>query len=68
MNQNSGLQLTSGHLKEIAVLVSNIGDPEILIERILHLVRRQLLADRVALFGSTPDGGDRTAWGHGRQW
>lgn len=48
--------MTSDHLREIAAIVANIGEPEVLTERILHLVQRHLLADRVALFVRTPDG------------
>lgn len=48
--------ITSRQFNEIAAMVATITEPDVLSERILHFVREQLAADRVALFRFTPDG------------
>ena len=48
--------ITSRQFNEIAAMVATIPEPDTLVERILHFVRVQLAADRVALFRFTPDG------------
>jgi transcriptional regulator with GAF, ATPase, and Fis domain len=58
-NSVPGLQdklLTSTQFNEIAAMVANIDEPDALVERILRFVKRQLAADRVALFTYSQDG------------
>lgn len=43
-------KLTSTQFNELAALVATISEPDALVERILRFVKRQLVADRVALF------------------
>jgi Nif-specific regulatory protein len=48
--------LTSRQFNEIASLVANITEPDVLTDRILRFVRQELATDRVALFLVTEDG------------
>jgi transcriptional regulator with GAF, ATPase, and Fis domain len=51
--------LTSTQFNELASLVATITEPGDLTDKILYFVRRQLAADRVALFTLTPEGETR---------